>query len=572
VNIDPRRPHIAYAVTSDAVSVNAEGTRANETEDGQLDLDGFEVVDMSSCMNFPPGTTIEQKRARCRPSVYRYRYPSTVMSLGHTNKRTIYGCHELEVYPDERLTCASGGALIALNMKGAFDDRGTPANFRDDKPRGTPLPCAVRDSSSAPPFTTGAKVVDCRDGTGAGTDDLAVKEWLASGAPSLAGVRWLGSAFHAGRESATGAAAPAFDSTEDIDFDHEAELTHSGRYLLSTDERGGGIVPPGASCSPGEDLEIGNGGVHAYRADRLLTRRPSSAADAFSSYARDSKGGKAIYRAPIRTRPQGALCTAHVFQQIPGQNRIFMGWYAQGTQVVDFEERADGTIDFKEAGYYIPANASQWVSHVFKIDRNSNGSFTYYGAASDFAVGDGGRNTVDVYKVTLPAPPAPRGSAFGLGRGFEPSQCLASRASIGRRGIGRLRLGRSRASVRRRPGRPLGRTSARVYRYCVKGRANRRARVIAAFDRRRKLRLVATTAKGHRVRGVRTGSRTRTVRRVFRGRLRSLGRGRLLVRTRLGGVILGTRRGRVRYVAVVDRILARRARTARAYLRLARLR
>ncbi len=170
-----------------------------------------------------------------------------------------------------------------------------------------------------------------------------------------------------GRESATGAANPAFNSTQDIDFNHEAELTHSGRYALATDERGGGILPPGASCSPTNDTLIGNGGIHAYRVDKLLKRRPASANDAFSSYARNSRGGKAIFRAPIRTKPQAALCTAHVFQQIPGQNRIFMGWYAQGTQVVDFEENANGTIDFKDAGYFIPENANQWVSHIFKV-------------------------------------------------------------------------------------------------------------------------------------------------------------------------------------------------------------
>ncbi len=37
-------------------------------------------------MNFPPGTSIEEKRAQCRPTVYRYRYPNTRMSLGHTLK------------------------------------------------------------------------------------------------------------------------------------------------------------------------------------------------------------------------------------------------------------------------------------------------------------------------------------------------------------------------------------------------------------------------------------------------------------------------------------------------------
>ena len=70
VNVDPKRPHIAYAVTSDSVGVAADGTRANENPaSGQrFNLDGFEVVDMSSCMYFPKGTTIAQKR---QPAVRR---------------------------------------------------------------------------------------------------------------------------------------------------------------------------------------------------------------------------------------------------------------------------------------------------------------------------------------------------------------------------------------------------------------------------------------------------------------------------------------------------------------------
>ena len=152
---------------------------------------------------------------------------------------------------------------------------------------------------------------------------------------------------------------------------------------------------------------MGNGGVHAYDVNKLLRRRPTSADDAFSSYAKNSKGDKAIYRAPIRTRPQESICTAHVFQQIPGQNRIFMGWYSQGTQVVDFTENADGTLDFKEAGYFIPASANQWVSHIFKVERNDDGSFTYYGTTSTSRWVAAGRNAVEVYKVTLPGPSAP---------------------------------------------------------------------------------------------------------------------------------------------------------------------
>jgi hypothetical protein len=425
VNIDPKRPHIAYAVTSDSVNVDSGGRRANTT--GGAGLDGFEVVDMSSCMNFPEGTTVEQKRERCRPEVFRYRYPDVRMAWGHTNKGTIYGCHELEIYPNDRLTCGGGAALITLDMSGAFDDRGTPDDFTDDKPRGRPLPCQVRSSSSAE-FGTGAKVVDCVDGTNAGTDDLFVSKWLQDGAPSLEGVRYLGSAFHMGREG-TGETEPDFDSTQDIDFDHEAELTQSGNLLIATDERGGGVAPPGATCSQVSDNKIGNGGVHFYRANGLLQSTPEvknaegeidtkkSAEAAFNSYARQPNGEKAIYRAPVRTGAQATICTAHVFQQIPGQNRIFMGWYSQGTQVLDFTEKPDGTVEFREAGHFIPASANEWVSHIFKAQENPDGTFTYWGAAADFNLGERGRNAIDVYRVTLPAPPKPADGPGVLPRG-----------------------------------------------------------------------------------------------------------------------------------------------------------
>jgi hypothetical protein len=410
VNVDPKRPHIAYAVTSDAVGVDANGNRLNEVPGGgdRFDLDGFEVVDMSSCMNFPAGTTIEQKRDRCRPEVYRYRYPSTNTALGHTLKSTVYACHELEVYPDDRLTCGSGAAAVAFDMQDAFDDNGTPGDFSDDKPRGTPLPCRLRGSSSAPPYHTGAMVMDCVNGIRPSGEPvtLDVPGWLAIGAPSIEGVRWLGSIHHQGR-GAGGSATPAYDSTQDIDFNHELELSRSGKLLIATDERGGGVSPPGATCAPEVDNKAGNGGVHFYKVSGLHTDGPHEADEEFAAYARNHAGEKTIYRARIRTGPQASLCTAHVFQQMPGQNRIFMGWYSQGTQVVDFVERRNGTVSAREAGWFLPTNANTWVSAIFRYKANADGTFTYWGATGDFNLGESGRSAIDVYKVTLPAPPRP---------------------------------------------------------------------------------------------------------------------------------------------------------------------
>ncbi|MBA2529660.1 MAG: hypothetical protein H0V19_06795, partial [Euzebyales bacterium] len=395
VNVDPRRPHIVYSVTSDRVGVNPDGSRQNEdpASSQRFNLDGFEVVDISSCMDFPAGTSVAEKREQCRPEVYRYRYPSAQIALGHTVKNAIYGCHELEVYPNDRLTCGGGAAAIAFDVSGVFQAN-NKKTFRDDTLRGAPLPCGVRASSSAAPYHTGAKVTDCV--VGQGGQDLSIPGWKAIGSPSLTGVQYLGSAHHMGR----GGPRPA---TEDNDFDHEAELSHSGKFIHTTDERGGGVVPPGATCATGVDNPNGNGGVQAFAVSRLDTSLPGSAEEADDAYARTPSGNKAIFRATPRTGAEATTCTAHVFQQIPGQNRIFMGWYSQGTQVLDYYERPDGTFEYREAGYFIPVDANQWVSHIFKVQKNADGTFTYYGVASDFKI-DSGRNSIEVYKVTLAAP------------------------------------------------------------------------------------------------------------------------------------------------------------------------
>ena len=83
-------------------------------------------------------------------------------------------------------------------------------------------------------------------------------------------------------------------------------------------------------------------------------------------------------------------------QQVPGQTRIVMGWYSQGTQVIDYVELPGAaSCSSSRTAYGIPGNANQWVSHVFSSKKNDDGTFTYYGATGDRAVG-GGRNAIDI--------------------------------------------------------------------------------------------------------------------------------------------------------------------------------
>jgi putative cell wall-binding protein len=448
VNVDPSRPHIVYSVTSDSVSVSADTNDCNENgnteelirinECSGFTLDGFEILDISSCLDFPADATIDQKRgigadgafvpdAGCRPEVFRFRYDSLDIVLGHTNIGGIFGCHELEIYPEDELVCASGSALIRFDIAGMFDDNGTPNDRTDDTLNGDPLPCRLRPSTSGAGRMTDAPVIDCvNGGTDAQPIPLQVSNWLTPevGAPSIQGIEHISTAYHAGRESATGSLDPAFTSDQDIDFNHEVEFTHSRRFVLASDERGGGILPGGSSCTQGVDNPVGNGGVHAYVVDQLLTERPvpvTTAGDAsrfdpelaFESYARTPEGEKAIYRANVRTGAQATICVAHVFQQVPGQNRIFMGWYSQGTQVVDYIEHDDGTFEFREVAWFIPEETNQWVSHIFDIREEDDGSFTYVGATGDFRLTDGGRNAIDVYSVNLPAPAQFAAEAIG---------------------------------------------------------------------------------------------------------------------------------------------------------------
>jgi hypothetical protein len=429
VNVDPKRPHIAFDITQDGVSMCAatnkptnEAICPSPTAPGPLAaqsnaLDGFEVIDMSSCMYFPAGTTIAQKRERCAPQVFRYRYPDgKKMAASHVYPNNWQSCHEVEIYPDDRLACASITSTILFDLKGAFDDNGTPGNYLDDKPRGTPLPCKKRPSTSPDGggLKTGAPVFDCVNGERNGqAQKLNVEEWLKIGAPSLEGVEWLGTVPHMGFDTTQNIVNTPFDAPRDLVAAHESEISNSGRFVITSDERGGGVVPGGASCSSdgqgAPDYARGNGGLHFFPTGSFTKNVPLKTEQAHALWAKTKDGKPAVYRAPIRTQPQATICTAHVFQQIPGQNRIFMGYYSQGTQVLDFTENADGTVTFKDSGYFIPQNANTWVSHIFKAQRNADGTFTYWGAASDGILPGSGRGAIDVYKVTMPAPPTPAG-------------------------------------------------------------------------------------------------------------------------------------------------------------------
>ena len=168
------------------------------------------------------------------------------------------------------------------------------------------------------------------------------------------------------------------------------------------------------------------------------------------------------------------------------------------------------------------------------------------------------RGTPAVEGIQMPYCGASLSESLGL--------CLARRSPIGPRNVGRVRIGYRRGQMLTRVKPQPVRQTRRSYRWCVK---RSRGRVIAVFGRRGRARLVLTTALSHGNRGVRPGRSARklsaypTRRRVMRGLYRATPRSPRLI---------GTRRGRVRFIAVVDRRLLRNRAALRRHLRLAGVR
>jgi hypothetical protein len=142
-------------------------------------------------------------------------------------------------------------------------------------------------------------------------------------------------------------------------------------------------------------------------------------------------------------------------------------------------------------------------------------------------------------------------SAAQIAGGGSPVQrrCLARRAPIGPRNIGRVRLGLTRAQLRARV-QPT-RTTRRTFRYCVK----RSTRGVTAVFSRHRVALVVTRARAHGNRGVRPGSPARLLRRAYPRRVR-VARGLYRANPRSRRLI-GVRRARVRFFAVASSRLLR---------------
>jgi lysophospholipase L1-like esterase len=144
------------------------------------------------------------------------------------------------------------------------------------------------------------------------------------------------------------------------------------------------------------------------------------------------------------------------------------------------------------------------------------------------------------------------------------SACLRRRARIGDAGLLRIRLGATRAALRRRVAVPPIRRKRTAFLYCVRGGGARVAAVFPSRRRRAGAGLVLTTAPGHRTRGVHTGSTRAALLRAFPNR-QSLGSGFFLATPR-SHKLFWVSKGRVRFIALVsDRFLRNPRALTRAF-------
>jgi hypothetical protein len=342
----------------------------------------IDVLDIRSCFGTEKWTLV-RRRDECRPKVYRIQFqPEWTMQRDQDTGELEPGsatCHDI-TFANNRLYCAGVNATLILDVSGLVGRRGI---------NGTPFPCPV-----IPGARTGAMVTDC-SGMGPERTERAT------------GWTFLGTFQHPGRDCVP---KPVDNrncnsnnfvrSDQGVAISHEADPTPDGRFMFVTDERGGGVVPPGSSCAPGIDNPYGNGGAHTFDISTPSNIR----------YATTATGEKSVYISDAVV-PAETFCDIHVIEHVPNEQRLIVAYYSQGTKIVDYFVDDAGHVEFRETSSFTLPNANTWAAEDFKIVDNADGTRTYFLAADDIHRG------IDIISWTgTPNPigaPAPAGSSDG---------------------------------------------------------------------------------------------------------------------------------------------------------------
>jgi hypothetical protein len=390
VTVDATRPWIVYNSTSDF------GTDPDAEFPVGRGKAWIDVLDIRTCLGLAD-KTLEQKRAACRPEVFRipFDYKWAVQEKETGGERQPSACHDITTRPG-KLYCAALNATIVFDVSGLTRAQGPAVPTPEDPAgdiRGRPLPCTVKPAvPAAQTEGTGAQVTDCALGD---PNDVAlsIAAWEEAGRPSAAGWNYLGHVNHPGRECRAPNGASTCNtnlvtpSDQGVAVSHEADPSPGGRYLFVTDERGGGIVPPGAACAPSLDNPYGNGGLHVFD----MANKDGKGRFA---YAKGTDGDKAVFISK-NTLPTATFCTIHVIEQIPDEQRIIAAWYTQGVKVLDYEINDEGQFEFTEVASYAYVPNDIWAAEVFKIEDDGDNR-TYYFLSNDITRG------LDVFSWTGP--------------------------------------------------------------------------------------------------------------------------------------------------------------------------
>jgi hypothetical protein len=410
--VDTRRPWIVYNSSSDFAG-----------------RPWIEVVDLRSCFK-RRGKTLEEQRATCKPRVHRIpfqpEWSQKTVAPGSDEQvpDSSAACHDI-TSEGTRLYCASLNATLIFDVsdlvkgkpgkrwvKGKKKGKGgkksalaKPNNKKKKKRgkgkvRGQALDCRLIAGTR-----TYAMVTDCSGAVPPANSDPAP-------GPRAQGWAFLGGFNHVGRDCTPG---PGIDNgspcntnvdwgpEEDVSVSHEADPTWDGNYVFVTDERGGGVVPPGATCSAALPNPQGNGGAHVFdiRDPANIDWAPASGG---------GPGSKAVFIGEPYA-PAPTFCDIHVIEKIPGEQRFVVAYYSQGTKIVDYWVEPDGEIQFRETASVIWPNANTWATEDFKIVDNPDGTRTYYFLSTDIQRG------IDVHSWTGPtnpigSAPPPRESAL----------------------------------------------------------------------------------------------------------------------------------------------------------------
>ena len=392
---------------------------------------------MSSCMNFPAGTTVQQKRDACNPQVYRYRFP------------------QIEMANSTRVPEARSALPRDRDLPGRHADLREPVlddparhEGRVRRPRHAERlhrRQAARDaaararratSTAAPAFTTGAQVVDCHNGQVNGGPAEPDRLRVAEDRRAVARGRGVEGHRppHGLREPAAAVRRPA------VRLDAGRYVVARGRADQVGQVRCWSPTSAAAECRraarrarPGPTTRSATAGSSAYPASSFKHHRPgrqpagrpgSRLRQDLRRQARDLPG-----RHPddppgvgLHLPRDAADRRARTGSSWPGTRRARRSSTSPRTP--------NGTIDFKTPAGSSPRGRTSGCRRSSRPSATPTAPTPTGAPPATSRCRAPGRNAIDIYKVTLPAPAQE-----------DPVAAAPGRWHGGVRHVGRLRHG-----------------------------------------------------------------------------------------------------------------------------------